>query len=949
MADGRVVIETEVDAGGIKSGVNKVNQELDQIGKNVPKNGARMVDAYGNEIDSLGRRIRRTYQGTSKEAQAMSQEMQTAFRAQSVAMRGSRDDMIKVQHGYFKMAQGSKAYVGTNKQFMQSVTQMGAEHKRVTESMMKSNDLAKMSFFQSVGQMVNMSTQASKISDNYDRMANPLLKVNKAGLAVADSLNKIALRGQPAAQALKMLGPTANMKQLNDMTAMIGQGLMRFQMIAVGAAIANVLMFKGLHNAAKETATGYEDAFNRMKKTVRQAFQPMVEVFAMIMKPIYEFITAMAEMAIKFNEAHPLLAKMIQGFMMLVPVLTLLLSPLAIGIGLFGGMSAAFAALWTFIGPVITGMAAMSATVYIVGAAIVVLIGSINHLWKTNEAFRNAIIGAWDAIRSKAQEVFGWLGSFLSPIISGVLETLTSFATKAMELIKQAFTGDFSGITSLFQQLIPSLIGFLVGGLPGLLIAGSRFIPMIVQGIQSNSASFATTATNLINQFVQFITTALPKLIQQGVTILQNLVMGIVQALPVLIEAVSQILNFIVSTITTLLPVLLQAGVTILTAILNAIITNLPILLDAGLQIITTLVNAITTLLPVLLEAGLQIIMGLVQAIVTNLPLILDAALQIIMTLIDGIIQVLPTLIPVAMQIITTLVDMIVVNLPLILQAGIDILLMLIQGIVQILPQLITTGIQLITEIANAIATQLPVILQAGVDLVTQLIAGLVQMLPEVVVAIGQLMLALLNAIIENGPAILEAGVTLITALMDGMNQMYDAVIQILVQLGSDILGAISDVDLFGVGQDIINGLIEGINSMAGEALRIVEDLADKIMGATAKFFGVASPSKRMRDEVGKHLPTGIAVGVKANTGAAVKAMQGLGNEMMMKTPRNFASSMSRNGSIARPQSQAIGSQKIEIISMMDSEVLGRAVVPVVNNRQQQQATIKNFMQGGKN
>ncbi len=1074
MADGKIIIETEVDSSGAKDGVNEVNKELEKMGENVPRNAKRTYDAYGNELDSLGRRVNRTYQGMSDEARAMSQEMQNAFREQANEMRRYKDDLIKSEYAYYKLAKSSGTYTKSNKQFMDQLRKTGEEHKRATDNMIKNNELAKASYFKTVGQMLSRSTQASKIAAEYSRMGNPLYQVNRAALGVADGLNKIAMQGSPAALALQKLGPNANMKELQEMTQMISQGMMRMTQVAMGAAITSALLYSSLHKAAMKSVSGYEEAFNRMGKAVRKAFEPMVQVFGEVMKKVYEFVTVVADLVSEFNEAHPVMAKVIQGFLMLIPALMLILAPLAAGIGLLAGYKLAMFAVWQVVGPLITGLAAMSGTVYIVAAAIVAMVTAFKNVYKENERFAKAIdslreklgggfmtvlkavlkavqtvfsglvkaftvvfevifnvvtkvvefadvlreanplvysiikgllllggaVGAvmvamsspalmafltafvstvgvipliiaglvalgvgltalyqnnekfasavnaaWTKIKAKAQEVFGFLVPFLTPIVNKVKELFKQISAGVMA----ALSGDFTKIGELFAQLVPSLIGFLIGGLPGLLIAASRFIPTIVQGIQSNSASFATTATNLINQFVQFITTALPQLIQQGVTILQNLVMGIVQALPVLIGAVSQILNFLVTTITTLLPVLLQAGVTILTAILNAIITNLPILLDAGMQIITTLLNAIVTLLPMLLQAGLDILMALVNAIVTNLPLILDAALQIIMTLINGIIQVLPTLIPVALEIIMTIVNMLVQNLPLILQAGIDILMMLIQGITQILPQLVTTAVDLITQIANAIATQLPVIIEAGVQILTSLITGVMQTLPQLIAAAGELMMALLDAIIQNAPALLDAGIQLIQALLEGIVSLKGAVIDAAKSIGTSVIDTFSSIDLYSIGADIVNGLISGVKSMAGEAMSVVKNLSSQIMDAATGFFGIHSPSRLMRDEVGKHLPTGIAVGVKANTGAAMKAMQGLGNEMMMKTPRNFASSMSRNGSIARPQSQAIGSQKIEIISMMDTEVVGRAVVPIINGRQQQQATIKNFMQGGKN
>ncbi|OHX39233.1 hypothetical protein [Cytobacillus oceanisediminis] len=340
--------------------VTRFNRQLQQVQAHALALSQRPVTipvemAYNSrQFQRVGNQIRQIYRGTSAEAQRMSAEMRSAFSSQSASMRNLRDDQIEVQYGYFQLAQSSQEYTGSTSDFMRSLQQLGNRQRQINDQMIANNLAMRTSFMQTVGTMLARSTQASKILSNYERMGNPFYSVNAGALRVADSLNRIANAGQPAAVALRLLGPTASMKQLNDMTMMITQGLMRFQMVAMGAAITSAVLYSSLHKAAMDSVAGYEDSFNRMTAAVRKAFQPMVDVFGAVMMKIYDFITAIANMAIKFNEAHPVLAKIIQGIMMLIPALTLILSPLAIGVGLVGGFLAAWGSLWVVIGPLIT-------------------------------------------------------------------------------------------------------------------------------------------------------------------------------------------------------------------------------------------------------------------------------------------------------------------------------------------------------------------------------------------------------------------------------------------------------------------------------------------------------------------------------------------------------------------------------------------------------------------
>ncbi|MBY0157268.1 phage tail protein [Cytobacillus oceanisediminis] len=388
------------------------------------------------QFQQVGNHIRQIYRGTSAEAQRMSQEMRSAFYGQSASMRSLRDDQIAVQYGYFQMAQSSQDYTGSTREFMDSLQELGNRQRRINDQMIGNSLQMRTAFLQSIGTMLARSTQASKILSNYERMGNPFYSVNAGALRVADSLNRIANAGQPAAVALRLLGPTASMKQLNDMTMMITQGLMRMNAVALGAAVTSALLYSSLHKAAMNSVAGYEESFNRMTAAVRKAFQPMVDVFGAVMKRLYDFITAVANMAIKFNEAHPVLSKIIQGILMFIPALTLLLSPLAIGIGLVGGLMAAWGSLWTVLGPVITGHAAMMGTVLLVAAAIIGLTAGIIYLWNTNEGFRNAVISAWNSIKEAAIAVWG----FLSPYINQAITAVTTFVKAKLDQMKQFWT-----------------------------------------------------------------------------------------------------------------------------------------------------------------------------------------------------------------------------------------------------------------------------------------------------------------------------------------------------------------------------------------------------------------------------------------------------------------------------------------------------------------------------
>ena len=67
------------------------------------------------------------------------------------------------------------------------------------------------------------------------------------------------------------------------------------------------------------------------------------------------------------------------------------------------------------------------------------------------------------------------------------------------------------------------------------------------------------------------------------------------------------------------------------------------------------------------------------------------------------------------------------------------------------------------------------------------------------------------------------------------------------------------------VGSDIVHGIWSGISGAAGWLMNQISGFANNIVSGIKGFFGIASPSKVMRDEVGKYLAEGVAVGWEKN------------------------------------------------------------------------------------
>lgn len=91
--------------------------------------------------------------------------------------------------------------------------------------------------------------------------------------------------------------------------------------------------------------------------------------------------------------------------------------------------------------------------------------------------------------------------------------------------------------------------------------------------------------------------------------------------------------------------------------------------------------------------------------------------------------------------------------------------------------------------------------------------------------------------------------------------------IQAASQFVSNIVSGLSGLAgrVTSVGSDIVHGIWSGISGAAGWLMNQISGFANNIVSSIKGFFGIHSPSTVMRDQVGKYLAEGVAVGWEKN------------------------------------------------------------------------------------
>lgn len=95
-------------------------------------------------------------------------------------------------------------------------------------------------------------------------------------------------------------------------------------------------------------------------------------------------------------------------------------------------------------------------------------------------------------------------------------------------------------------------------------------------------------------------------------------------------------------------------------------------------------------------------------------------------------------------------------------------------------------------------------------------------------------------------------------------------------EIPAKVKNAFISIDWGSVGSNIISGIARGIANGVGAIIGAARSAAQSALRAAKNALGIQSPSRVMRDEVGKFIPAGIAVGIEDNQKTLSAAMRDL-------------------------------------------------------------------------
>lgn len=176
-----------------------------------------------------------------------------------------------------------------------------------------------------------------------------------------------------------------------------------------------------------------------------------------------------------------------------------------------------------------------------------------------------------------------------------------------------------------------------------------------------------------------------------------------------------------------------------------------------------------------------------------------------------------------------------------------------------------------------------------------------------------------------------EYGGFITTGLAEGVDKGTNQPVSSVTNLANQIKKPFDSLqsDFTYIGEMAMSDLNAGLWSGSGSVMATANSIAERVKATIKSALDIHSPSRAMRDEVGRFIPQGIAVGIEADAGVVEKSMLRLKESMMIDTRPEIALGLNKKlgaqVTVKQSSKQTIA-EKIKVTMDKSSELLEKAL-----------------------
>lgn len=530
--------------------------------------------------------------------------------------------------------------------------------------------------------------------------------------------------------------------------------------------------------------------------------------------------------------------------------------------------------------------------------------------------------GNWEALRNKAMQTKGGVNNAILDMMNQSLEWATTSNSSTAQVIRSfigmspaigAATTALGGLFKGWGKLISfggsviktignvgrvmkalSMAGDLTTAISSLrelaatsqLAAGSMRVLQVAQlalahpwgaialaiaAVVAALAVFFTktkTGQELWKQFTQFVSDSVEGIKQawQGMTdFFSALWQGIVTTAQTIWQGLSPIVTTVWTGIQTVVSTIMQAIANVITTIGTAIQTVWTTIWNAIKTVVTTIWNGIVTFVSLEIQ-GMQ---NVIQGVMTVIQTIWQTAWDVVSTIVQTVWSIISTIVSTAINAVAGVI-----------RAVTDAIKGDWSGAWNEIKNVAST-------IWNGITSVVSTAINGVKSVITSVMNGVKSVWTTVWNGIKNVVSGVMNAVksvVSGGMSAMHGVVSSMmsavqSAFVSGWNAARNATangISRAVSAARSMTGA-----MVSAGRDFVMGFVNGIEGAIWRAASAAARMASAAMNAAKAWFNIGSPSKVMRDQVGKWVPAGLAVGIEQNTGLVENAAKRMAEAAM--------------------------------------------------------------------
>lgn len=283
------------------------------------------------------------------------------------------------------------------------------------------------------------------------------------------------------------------------------------------------------------------------------------------------------------------------------------------------------------------------------------------------------------------------------------------------------------------------------------------------------------------------------------------------------------------------------------------------------------IVKKVGEVLPKIIKIGADIAVNLGKAFIDNLQSNLGGG-----QLVDAFANGVDLLVENVPAWIENLATQFADNAPVIAEQGTEMILKLGEGLIKALPQLISAAGSIVNGLLRVFIGIPALLLAKGASAVGSFVLGLLKKANSVATAGAKLVSSAVKGLKKLPGQFLAWANKGISSLVSGLSKGISKVASVARKIATGAVNALKSGigNVASIGLNIVKGIGNGITNGVSWIKSRIRSFVGDVMSFLKKLFKIGSPSKWARDEIGKMIDAGLALGIEQNADMVDDAMK---------------------------------------------------------------------------